>query len=212
MKSGTPPLPSHRFPKNADDPFGETRRLLRDGTAVLLPGGGLPTGGRAKIRERVIERARTSSAQRSHLAAELKQAVARFDPVLLIGEIAREVHSGYPGERDRAPSVFSWDAKLEHLLGLALTLDPVPTEPPSPGSTQDVMRMVDALFETEWYRIFLEELELRNGSDRLDPAILMLRFEYLMDRMEGYTPHLELIHRAVFEPLRDRFVHSLGFC
>jgi hypothetical protein len=117
-----------------------------------------------------------------------------------------------PGEPDRAVSVFTLDAKLEHLLGLALSFDPLPVEAPPPEAGAEVMRLVDDLFEAESARLHLEMLEAPSGEGRqIDQVRMMFRLELLLDRMEGYTPHLQLIHRAVFEPLRDRTLHALGF-
>lgn len=190
-----------------------TRSLLRKGSAVILPHGEVDGGERTKMARRITERASASAARRSDLAGELKLAMSQYDPILVIGEIARDVHSAHPDEPDRATTIFSWDAKLEHLLGLALGLDPVPTEVPPREAPAQIARLVDSLFEAEANRIFLEMLASAPGKSRgLETIRLMLRFEHLMDRMEGYTPHLEAIQRKVFEPLHDQLIEALGFC
>jgi hypothetical protein len=147
-------------------------------------------------------------------AEELRCLVLEHDPVELIPSIAVPSSMGHFDAEapDDAPLAYSWDAKVEYLVGLALS-GPPGTAPVPPAVTQRAVRLVTSVFDAAQARLFLNATsESPTERDGVDGASYLLRIERLADRMNGYATHLEEIDDAVFEPHRDRYVRELGFC
>ena len=148
------------------------------------------------------------------LADELRGLVVGHDPVELIHSIAVPTSVGLVDSDtyDDAPHTYSWDAKIEYLAGLALT------GPPGLGEvdqdvTQEAMRLVAAVIDAAQAKLLVRSREGSTlGSPGIEQSRFLLQFEYLTDRMAGYTVHLEEIANAIFEPRRDLYCEELGFC
>ena len=148
------------------------------------------------------------------LVDQLRVLVVGHDPVELIHSIAvpTSVVLLDSDAYDDEPHTFSWDAKIEYLAGLALT------DPPGLGEvdqnvTNEVLRLVTAVFDAAQAKLLVRSTAVSSlESPSLDQASFLLQFEYLTDRMAGYTVHLEEIGDAVFEPHRALYCEELGFC
>jgi hypothetical protein len=147
-------------------------------------------------------------------AEELRCLVLEHDPVELIPSIAVPSSMGHFDAQapDDAPLSYSWDAKVEYLVGLALSGPPGTSSVPQ-AVTHRAVRLVTAVFDAAQARLFLDATsESRTAREGVDAASYLLRIERLVDRMAGYATHLEEIDDAVFEPHRGRYVAELGFC
>ena len=79
-----------------------------------------------------------------------------------------------------------------------------------PHPVRESLGLLSDLFELEQARIMAEELQ-NATQDALDDARFLLRLENLLDRTQGYVPHLESITRRLFEPLAAECIEALGF-
>jgi len=147
------------------------------------------------------------------LADELRELVLRHDPTQLIPSIAvpAAMSIGVP-TGDDATQTFSVPAKIEYLVGLALTGPPgtadVPTE-----VTRKATELLASVFSAADAHLRLQMVSERsNAHPGVDQTSALLRGEHLFDRMAGYDVHLEEIGDAVFEPHRDLYCEELGFC
>ena len=148
------------------------------------------------------------------LAGELHSLVVRHEPVELIHSIAVPTSIGLADSDDYedAPHTFSWDAKIEYLAGLALT-SPAGVGEVDNSVTEETLRLVGDVFDAAQAKILVDSAsESTLGRPGLDQASYLLQFEYLTDRMAGYTVHLEEINDEVFEPHRVLYCDDLGFC
>jgi len=106
---------------------------------------------------------------------------------------------------------------VEFLGGLSLSLSQ-PEGEPEPAGPYDVQRcleLLDGLLGAERDRLLGEEAssaESSSAGSALDEVRFMARLEHLTDRTQGFTPHLEQMIDAVFEPLRGECLTTLGFC
>jgi hypothetical protein len=145
---------------------------------------------------------------------ELRELVGGHEPVELIMSVALPTSLAFDprGPRpDDAAETVTWPAKLEYLLGVALSL------PPGSGSTPHevtdlVMAVIDDIFDAAIAKTMVDSFaQDQPASDRLDEAVFMLRQEHIFDRMPGYAMHLEEIDAEVFERHRRFYLDRLGF-
>ena len=147
-------------------------------------------------------------------ADELRELVLQHDPVELISSIAvpAAIGLGDPMSRDDATETFSAPAKIEFLVGLALSGPPGTAQVPM-EVTQKAVGLLAAVFSAADAHLRIQAVSEHNDGDPgLDQTSYLLRFEYLLDRMGGYDIHLEEIGDAIFEPHRDLYIRELGFC
>jgi hypothetical protein len=144
----------------------------------------------------------------------LRSVVAAHEPVELISSIAIPTSLGFRGKGpavDDAGETVTWPAKIEYLVGVALSL------PPGAGSTPNevterVIELLGDVFDAVHARHMIESFDRRpTGNDDLDEAIFTLRSEHLLDRMPGYAVHLERIDTEVFDRHREYYVDAIGF-
>lgn len=169
-------------------------------------------------RERAVEAMRKEMERR---AATLPDSISRLraivlahDPVVLIESIALPASSGTLGldVEDDAPATTTWDAKIEYLQGLALSGPPGAAEV-SEAVTEEAIDALGAVFDAANADLFIRSTEEgRSDHGALDFTSFLLRLEAMSDRMAGYAVHLERIDAAVFDPHRDFYVRSVGFC
>jgi hypothetical protein len=161
-----------------------------------------------------MENLKGRAAKLDKLADELREIVVQHDPVQLIPSIAVPAAASFsnPTSRDDATDTFSVPAKIEYLVGLALT-GPRGTAPVTREVTQEVTWLIASVFSAADAHLRLQMVSERsNGHPGLDLTSALLRAEHLSDRMAGYDVHLEEIGDAVFEPHRKFYCGELGFC
>ena len=161
-----------------------------------------------------IESLQRRASQLGKLADELRELVIRYDPVELIPSIAlpAAMSFGDPTLGDDATQVFSVPAKIEYLVGLALTGPPGTGQVPG-EVTQKVRSLIASVFDAAHAHFCYQVVSDRGSGDSgVDQMSVLLRGEHLFDRMAGYDTHLEEIGDAVFEPYRELYYEELGFC
>ncbi|STZ25744.1 hypothetical protein [Mycolicibacterium aichiense] len=106
----------------------------------------------------------------------------------------------------------SWAAKVEYLVGVALSMDPGGDADTPPDVTERVRQLISDIFETDQLRM-LTDGSARADADDPDRAHLLqqLQLEYQVDRMPGYAVHLERVDTEVFGRHHDYYVKGLGF-
>lgn len=143
----------------------------------------------------------------------LRALVASHEPVELISSIAIPTSLGFRAEGpsvDDATETVTWAAKIEYLVGVALSL------PPGTGSTPTevtdrVIHLLGDVFDAVRARHMVDSSRASTGNQDLDEALFMLRLEHLFDRMPGYAVHLEQIDAEVFDRHRQFYIDTLGF-
>lgn len=120
-------------------------------------------------------------------------------------------HSGGESLAD-GDATSSWAAKVEYLVGVALSVDPAGDADTPPEVTDRVRQLVSAIFDGEQLRMIIASLENADGDNAERELLLQqLRLEYQADRMPGYAVHLEHVDAEVFGPHLDYYMTGLGF-
>lgn len=106
----------------------------------------------------------------------------------------------------------SWPAKVEYLVGVALSVDHTGDAPTPPEVTRCVSQLISDIFDTDQVRMLTEAMSNDDTCDG-DRALLLqqLQLEYQVDRMPGYAAHLEQVDAEVFGRHHDYYVNGLGF-
>ena len=113
---------------------------------------------------------------------------------------------------DDSLRTFSNDAKIEYLAGLALA-GPPGTEEVDTSTTQQAVALTSAVFDAAIAHVIIQPSPApESGHVGHYSASLLLRAEYIYDRMTGYPVHLEEIGNEVFDPHRDFYREELAFC
>ena len=145
----------------------------------------------------------------------LLELVRTHDPLQLIPSISVLTSSSTWSEEehlDDGDKTHTWEAKIEYLAGLALTGPPGDADVGG-DATQKAIEMIAAVFDAAHASLFLQSVgEGVTDDPTLDFTSYLMQVENLVDRMHGYTPHLEEINDAVFEPRRNLYLDTLGFC
>jgi hypothetical protein len=106
----------------------------------------------------------------------------------------------------------TWAAKVEYLLGVALSVDPAGDADTPPEVMQRVRQLISDIFEADQLRMINASIENADADDGDRELLLQqLRLEYQADRMPGYAMHLEQVDAEVFGRHRDYYVTGLGF-
>lgn len=109
-------------------------------------------------------------------------------------------------------STSTWAAKIEYLVGVALSLDPGGDANTPPEVTQRVSQLISDIFDADQLRMITASIENADADDGNRALLLQqLRLEYQADRMPGYAIHLEQVDTEVFGRHRDYYVTGLGF-
>ena len=160
-----------------------------------------------------MEDLKREASKLGQLADELRELVARHDPVELIASIAVPAGLGFvdPTAQDDTTRSFSKDAKIEYLAGLALA-GPPGTAAVDREVTQKAVRLVSSVFAAALAHLKIQVVsEQETGHPGINQTRSLLRAEYLFDRMAGYDVHLEEIGDEIFEPHRALYYRELGF-
>ncbi|MGH3633533.1 MAG: hypothetical protein ACRDTS_05420 [Mycobacterium sp.] len=149
------------------------------------------------------------------LIEELRGLMKGRDLIQLINSVVvpatTVAHSGGESLAD-GDMTSSWAAKVEYLVGVALSVDPAGDANTPPEVTDRVRQLVSEIFDGEQMRMIIASLE-NADSDNAQRELLLqqLRMEYQADRMPGYAVHLEHVDAEVFGPHRGYYVNGLGF-
>jgi hypothetical protein len=145
---------------------------------------------------------------------DLRELVAAHEPVQLISSVAIPTGMRLMASGDSladATDTVSWPAKIEYLVGVALSV-PAGSGPTPTAITQRVMDLVSDVFDAAYAKEMLASFDRQpTGNAALDEAVFMLRMEHLVDRMPGYAAHLERIDAEIFDRHRDAYLDALGF-
>jgi hypothetical protein len=145
---------------------------------------------------------------------ELRAIMAAHEPVELISSIVIPASMRFAGLHDAfsdATDTVTWAAKIEYLVGVALSV------PPGAGSTplavsQRAMNLVSDVFDAVHAQQMLDSFDRPRGSNAaFDAALFLLRMEHLFDRMPGYAVHLERIDAEIFDRHGDFYIDTIGF-
>lgn len=144
----------------------------------------------------------------------LRDLVASHEPVELISSVAIPAMLGFRGNGpsvDDAPETVTWSAKIEYLVGVALSLPPG-TASTTTDVTDEAIDLLGDVFDAVQARNMVDSFARpTTGNQGLDAALFMLRLEHVFDRMPGYPIHLEQIDSEVFDRHRQFYVDTLGF-
>lgn len=151
----------------------------------------------------------------STLIEELRGLMAGRDLTQLVNSVVvpamTVAHSGGESLAD-GDATSSWAAKVEYLVGVALSVDPTGDANTPPEVTDRVRQLVSEIFDGEQMRMIIASLENADSCNAERELLLQqLRLEYQADRMPGYAVHLEHVDAEVFGPHHDYYVNGLGF-
>ncbi|MGW4330339.1 hypothetical protein ACWEKR_31170 [Nocardia sp. NPDC004573] len=165
--------------------------------------------------EEQLESIRAEADKLPALAEELRQLMAGRDLTQLINSVVvPAMMLGVAGTESLADGELTstWAAKIEYLVGVALSL-PADGDADTPHEvTQRVTALISEIFVAEQARIVIAFTANADTND-VDRELLLqqLRLEYQCDRMPGYPTHLEHVDAEVFGRHRDYYVRGLGF-
>jgi hypothetical protein len=149
------------------------------------------------------------------LIEELRDVMAGRDLTQLINSVVVPAMTvAFTGGESLADgdSTSTWAAKVEYLVGVALSVDPAGDAATPPEVTQRVSQLISEIFDADQLRIITASIENADADDPDRELLLQqLRLEYQADRMPGYAIHLEEVDTDVFGRHRDYYVTGLGF-
>jgi hypothetical protein len=149
------------------------------------------------------------------LIDELRDLMADRDLTQLVNSVVvPAIMMGITGAESLADGELTstWAAKIEYLVGVALSLDPAGDADTPPKVTQRVGQLVSDIFDADQARMITTSIAEANADDANRELLLpQLRLEYQSDRMPGYAIHLEQLDAEVFGRHRQYYVNTLGF-
>lgn len=191
--------------------FENTQVFSSEVVQTSLPPGVEPEAILAEIREAMSAQA----GKLSGLVDELRALVNGRDLTQLINSVAvpAMMVTFTEGESLADGDVTSsWAAKIEYLVGVALSVDPSGDADTPQEITQRVSQLISEIFEADQARIITEGLaDADRDAARHGTLLQQLKVEYQSDRMPGYAVHLEQVDTEVFGRYRDYFINGLGF-
>lgn len=178
----------------------------------------LPPGPeREALLQEIMAALREQASDPTALVAELRDLVAGKDLTQLINAVAVPASMSLipdvdSGALDDGPHTWNWAAKIEYLMGIALSVDSSGTEDSPRAVVEQVVSLVGAIFEAEEARIFIDSIdEADDDGAELGFARMQLQMEHLSDRMPGYAVHMEKVDTEVFSRHRQYYIDALGF-
>lgn len=132
------------------------------------------------------------------------------DPVALLFQIL--FLQGIDPNRAHDPRHFAGkEAILEFLAGLALSVESPGTKYPDPSFAHEVVTRFPKFREMIELQYLTGKLKEHSSNNRTDNVRFLLGLEGLLDRTEGFVPHLEALNHAVFGPIHNEMQSVLGF-
>ncbi len=162
------------------------------------------------FRDRYIQEGDLAKIELERIARDLIQTLASASPIYLIAGVVIFCILG-PDQENDISYFFTRDVLIEYLCGLAASILHPKEERPHPEMAFEAfikLREIPPLLESNYLGEKMKETS-REGT--IDDIRFFLGIEDLFDRMEGYTPHLESIVKASFEPIRSECLKHLGF-
>jgi hypothetical protein len=182
-----------------------TRRLIET----------LPPGERRSRAIAAYERELEKQSEKlESLSKHLKDYVLQFDTVQLISAISflTNVSSIADYGPHDAGETFTYEAKIEYLVGLALSAPPGSIQVDLEAA-QTTLQKIGEVFDAAFARMFLTSSGPSEAKNfQTEQAAFLLIMERLYDRMRGYPIHVQEIDDEIFHPHRDFYVDHLGFC
>lgn len=106
----------------------------------------------------------------------------------------------------------TWPAKVEYLVGLALSLDPSGDANTPPEVIRRISQLISDIFDADQMRMFTASLANADTTDAQRELLQQqLKLEHQADRMPGYAIHLEHVDAEVFARHRDYYMTAFGF-
>ena len=130
--------------------------------------------------------------------------IVAVDPLPLITEVTASAHV-----TDRPRDVYvehGTDAKIEYLIGLAISAPARSTQPCTAAVIQSVIDGVDDIFDIEE-----AVLVARLQSGTLTREQFLLQQERLLNRFQGYEEHIVTVLAEVFKPIAEVCQQVLGW-
>jgi hypothetical protein len=153
--------------------------------------------------------AAASVARLQELTDELAGVLSTYDPIPVVGQIAYLSTLSLTPEGDPYET-FGTAARVQYLVGIALSASERPSAVPQPSEVQTVIDLTSDIFYIE--NAFLLSDSAGASPDHVRDARRGLLLEALLDRFQGYTVHLRTILSEVFEPIREACTSQLGWC
>jgi hypothetical protein len=149
------------------------------------------------------------------LIEELRGLITGRDLTQLINSVVVPATTvAYTGAESLADgdATSSWAAKVEYLVGVALSVDPCGDADTPLQVTERVRQLISDIFEADQMNMITDGLARADANDADRELLLQqLRLEFQLDRMPGYAVHLEQVDAEVFGRHRDYYVKGLGF-
>lgn len=176
----------------------------------------LPPGPeRDAIMTEIVEALQADAADVPAMVEELRGLMVGRDLTQLINSVAVPAMTvAFTGGESLADgdATSTWAAKIEYLVGVALSVDPGGDADTPAEVTQRVSQLISDTFEADQVRMFTESIENASATAAERELLLQqLQLEYQADRMPGYAVHLEQVDAEVFGRHRNYYVSGLGF-
>ncbi|WP_255773729.1 hypothetical protein [Mycobacteroides abscessus] len=176
----------------------------------------LPPGPeRDAIMTEIVEALQADAADVPAMVEELRGLMVGRDLTQLINSVAVPAMTvTFTGGESLADgdATSTWAAKIEYLVGVALSVDPGGDADTPAEVTQRVSQLISDIFEADQVRMFTESIENASATAAERELLLQqLQLEYQADRMPGYAVHLEQVDAEVFGRHRNYYVSGLGF-
>ena len=176
----------------------------------------LPPGPeRDAVMNEMLEALQAQTGDLPALIEELRDLMAGRDLTQLINSVVVPAMTvAFTGGESLADgdTTSTWAAKVEYLVGVALSVDPTGHADTPPEVSQRVSQLISDIFEADQLRMITASIENADADDGDRELLLQqLRLEYQADRMPGYAVHLEQVDAEVFGRHRDYYVTGLGF-
>jgi len=174
-----------------------------------------PVPERDAVISETLEALRAQADDLTALIDELRDLMAGRDLTQLVNSVVvPAMMVAFTGAESLADgdATSTWAAKVEYLVGVALSVDPAGDADTPQEVTQRVGQLISDIFDADQARMITASLANADAGDGDRELLLQqLRLEYQVDRMPGYAVHLEQIDAEVFGRHRDYYITGLGF-
>lgn len=204
------------FPQNSPfdlDALFETTTST-SGSAVTRTS--LPPGPeREAILDGLLETLQDRAGDLPEMIDELRGLMAGRDLTQFINAVVVPVMTAaFTGDESLADGdvTSTWAAKVEYLVGVALSVDPAGDANTPISAMQRATQLISDIFDADQVRMFTESIANADPGDGHRELLLQqMRLEHQADRMPGFAVHLEQVDEEVFGGHRDYYVTRLGF-
>ena len=100
---------------------------------------------------------------------------------------------------DDGNTTSTWAAKIEYLVGVALSVTPTGDAGSPIEVIHRVTQLISDIFDAEQLRLIAQTIDKADSDDTERELLLQqMQLEYQTDRMPGYAVHLERVDSEVF--------------